>query len=72
MITGAAPAMAKAAPTINAAIILGSLISKTIVVIVEETSNCGNIGHNIVFITSIGLMGYLPSKKDAKNTKARN
>ena len=36
-------------------------------VIVGETSHCGNIGHNNVFITSKGTIGYLPSKNDAKN-----
>ncbi|MDO5815401.1 MAG: hypothetical protein Q4Q18_07165, partial [Methanobrevibacter sp.] len=47
--------------------ILGSLISKTIVVNVEFTSNCGKIGDKIVYITSTGLIGYLPIKNEAKN-----
>ena len=62
-----APEIARHAPTTIAPIILGSLISKTIVVIVEFTSSCGNIGDKIVFITSIGLTGYLPIKNEAKN-----
>jgi hypothetical protein len=36
-------------------------------VIVGFTSNCGNIGHNIVLTTSTGLIGYLPRRNDAKN-----
>lgn len=63
----AAPEIARDAPTTKAPIILGSLISKTIVVIVDETSNCGNNGHNNVFTTSTGLIGYLPIRNDAKN-----
>ena len=63
----AAPEIARHAPTTNAPMILGSLISNTIVVIVGFTSNCGKIGHNIVLTTSIGLIGYLPSRNEAKN-----
>ena len=63
----AAPEIARHAPTTIAPIILGSLISKTIVVNVELTSSCGNIGDNMVYITSTGLIGYLPIKNEAKN-----
>ena len=63
----AAPEIARHAPTTMAPMILGSLISYTIVVMVGLTSNCGKIGHNIVLTTSIGLIGYLPSRNDAKN-----
>jgi hypothetical protein len=63
----AAPEMARHAPTTIAPMILGSLISNTIVVIVEETSSCGKIGDSKVLITSIGLIGYLPIKNEAKN-----
>ena len=63
----AAPEIARHAPTTIAPMILGSLISKTIVVIVWDTSNCGNMGHNIVLTTFIGLIAYLPSKNDVKN-----
>ena len=63
----AAPETARHAPTTMAPMILGSLISNTIVVTVEFTSSCGNIGHRIVLITSIGLIGYLPIMNDAKN-----
>ena len=63
----AAPEIARQAPTTIAPIIRGSLISNTIVVIVCETSSCGNNGDNKVLITSTGLIGYLPIKNDAKN-----
>jgi hypothetical protein len=63
----AAPEIARHAPTTIAPMILGSLISNTIVVTVEFTSNCGKIGHIIVFTTSTGLIGYLPSRNEAKN-----
>ena len=63
----AAPEIARHAPTTIAPMILGSLISKTIVVMVELTSNCGNAGDNMVYITSTGLIGYLPIKNEAKN-----
>ena len=63
----AAPEIARHAPTTIAPMILGSLISKTIVVNVELTSSCGKIGDNIVYTTSTGLIGYLPMRNDAKN-----
>ena len=43
------PAIESDAPTKRAAKILGSLICQTIVLTVDETVNCGNIGLNIVF-----------------------
>ena len=63
----AAPEIARHAPTTIAPMILGSLISKTIVVTVGETSSCGNIGDTMVLMTSIGLIGYLPIRNEAKN-----
>jgi hypothetical protein len=63
----AAPEIARHAPTTIAPMILGSLISNTMVVMVELTSSCGNIGDKIVLTTSIGLIGYLPSRNEAKN-----
>ena len=63
----AAPEIARHAPTTIAPIILGSLISNTIVVIVGDTSRDGNIVDNNVLITSNGPIGYLPIKNEAKN-----
>ncbi len=62
-----APAMASDAPTISAASILGSLTWNTMLVIVGDTVSVGISGESIVFITSIGLIGYLPTMNDAKN-----
>ncbi len=62
-----APAIDSDAPTIIAAIILGSLTLNTILVIVGDTVRFGIIGDNIVFITSTGFIGYLPTINDVKN-----
>lgn len=62
-----APAIDRDAPTINAASILGSLTWNTMLVIVGDTVRAGINGESIVFITSIGLIGYLPTMNDAKN-----
>ena len=45
----------------------GNLIVKTIELSSGDTVKDGKTGLRIVFITSIGATGYLPSIKEAKN-----